>query len=352
MKLIFVFCLFLTGITYSSLAQTEPDTLQVDSTYVISYENDFMARTFFLRRYTNFNFLNNKNDVSVQYSPNSGFAFGIGANYKWATINLSYAFDFLNPYQGRGETKAFDVQLHGYGQKIIIDLLGQFYAGFYLPTKTLRSTSGGFYTRPDIKVTAIGGTLQFVANNRRFSYRAAFMQNERQKKSAGTWLFGMEVYSGIVAADSSIVPRVLAKEEVGVREMRFLEIGPNVGYAYTWVYKGNFYVSGSASLSVNAGYNRYRDDTSLTSVVTISPNSLFRVSSGYAWNNWSVNAIYVATGLYVLGETDNHIIVNAGDMRLTLTYRFSPTRKMKKMLRPVDKAADEVESILDGGDKD
>jgi hypothetical protein len=178
------------------------------------------------------------------------------------------------------------------------------------------------------------------------------MQNERQKKSAGTWLFGMEVYSGIVAADSSIVPRVLAKEEVGVREMRFLEIGPNVGYAYTWVYKGNFYVSGSASLSVNAGYNRYRDDTSLTSVVTISPNSLFRVSSGYAWNNWSVNAIYVATGLYVLGETDNHIIVNAGDMRLTLTYRFSPTRKMKKMLRPVDKAADEVESILDGGDKD
>jgi hypothetical protein len=286
----------------------------------------------------------------VRYSPNSGFALGLGANYKWATVNLSYAFDFLNPYKKRGDTRAIDFQLHGYGQKIVIDFLGQFYNGFYLPDKGIRSTAGDFYTRPDVRVIALGGTLQYIVNNKRFSYRAAFIQNQLQKRSAGTFLVGMEVYTGRVAGDSSLVPSLLVVEPVRIRAMNFIEIGPNVGYAYTWVYKEKFFLSGSASVSLNAGYNRYRETNSLSSVVTISPNSLFRVSGGYSTHEWSFNLLYIVTGLYLLGEDDNHIIVNSGDIRLSVNRRFRLTKKLKRYLKPVDKAADEIDSLL-GGDK-
>jgi hypothetical protein len=323
---------------------------QVDSTYIRSYENDFMARIFLARRYTNFNFRNDPNDLSIQYSPNSGFALGAGANYKWATVNISYAFDFLNPYKSRGDTRALDFQLHGYGQKIVIDLLGQYYTGFYLPAKQIRSQRGGYYVRPDIRVTALGGTLQYVFNNKRFSYRAAFIQNQLQRRSAGTFLAGMEIYSGRIAGDSSLVPSVLVAEPVHVRSMDFIEIGPNVAYAYTWVYKEKMFLSGTVSVSLNAGYNRYRETSSKLSSVTISPNSLFRVSGGYSTRWWSFTLLYVTTGLYLPGEDDNHVIVNSGDLRFNVNHRFKPTRMMARYLKPVDKAADEIDSIL-GGDK-
>lgn len=310
-----------------------------------------MGRVFLARRYTNFNFRNDKKDVSVRYSPNSGFALGVGANYKWATVNLSYAFDFMNPYKKRGDTRAVDIQLHGYGQKIVIDFLGQYYSGFYLPDKSIRSTAGNFYLRPDVRVITIGGTLQYVFNNKRFSYRAAFIQNQSQRKSAGTFLVGMEAYTGRVAGDSSLVPSLLVEEPIPVESMSFIEIGPNIGYAYTQVIRKRFFLSGSASVSVNAGYNRYREKSSLQSVVTISPNSLFRVSGGYNSREWSFNLLYIATGLYLLGEDDNHIIVNSGDIRFSVNRRFTPTKKFKRYLKPVDKAADEIESILGGEDK-
>lgn len=321
---------------------------QVDTTYIRMYEGDITARFLFARKYTNFNLRVRSEDLTLRYAPSNGFNMGIGANYKWATVNLSYGFGFLNPYSNRGDTRAIDFQLHGYGQKLTLDFLAQFYTGFYLPKDRITSVDGGFYTRGDLEVRAVGGTLQYVFNNKKFSYRAAFIQNELQRKSAGSLLVGMEVYAGSVAGDSSILPLPIAGSlQLGaMNDMRFIEIGPNVGYAYTWVFKENFYITGTATISLNAGFIQYKEDEMNRSTVGINPNTLFRLSTGYAVKQWGFNVGFITTGIYLSSELDNHIIVNSGNIRFSINYRFTPSRKVKRLLKPVDEVKEQLDSVF------
>ena len=321
---------------------------QIDSIYIKSYQGDFMGRVFVARRFANFNVTNRGEDVNVRYSPGNGFAIGLGANYKWATLNFSYAFDFLNPYRDRKSDRSIDLQLHGYGQKILLDFRGQFYKGFYSTSDRIKDKFPGDYIRPDISVDAIGGSVQYVFNNKQFSYRATFLQNQWQRKSAGTLLAGMEIYVGRVSGDSALIPPDITDKIIDVKHFEFIDFGPNVGYAYTWVYKGNFYLSGSATVSLNAGYTRYTGSGEREISVTVSPNTLFRMSAGYAVKQWSFNLLYITAGLYLFGLNDNQILLNSGDLRATANYRFSPSRRLKKYLKPVDRAAEKIETILDG----
>ncbi len=136
---------------------------------------------------------------------------GIGATYRWATLNLAYGFGFLNPDRGRGKTKYLDLQFHGYGRKFSIDVLGQFYNGFYLTPRGTGTTHGTYYQRPDIEVGAVGASAQYIFNYRKFSYRAAFLQNEWQKRTAGTFLLGQ---SGLSAEQKVTAPSCRQKLKV------------------------------------------------------------------------------------------------------------------------------------------
>src|SRR5690606_28091376 len=124
-----------------------------------------------------------------------------------------------------------------YPRKLVLDLFGQFYKGYYLaPEGRGALPDENFYVRPDLKVTKLGVSAQYVFNHEKFSYRASFLQNEWQQKSAGTFLAGFEVYGGGATADSTIVPGMLIEDESrNFEALRFFEFGPNAGYAYTLV---------------------------------------------------------------------------------------------------------------------
>jgi hypothetical protein len=268
--------------------------------------------------------------------PNKAFNLGLGATYKFATLNLS--FGFLQPNKDRGETRSLDVQVHSYGRKMAIDFFAQFYNGFYIPDGRFAPASESFYVRPDLAVNLLGGSFQYIFNNTKFSYRAAFQQTEWQKKSAGSFLAGVELYIGRFRGDSTIIPselRETANPET-IRKFRFIEFGPNVGYAYTWVYK-KFFVTGGAAISLNAGINRYYDQEGGETFVGFSPNSLVRVSTGYNVRNWSINLFYVTAGLHLPKQEEKNVVVNSGNIRMNFVYRIYPTKKVKRALRGIDK---------------
>lgn len=312
---------------------------QYDTAYYVSYEQRLTGRFYFSRKYTSLQIKNPTKNYALNYYPNTSLNMGVGATYHWATLNLAYGFGFLNPERGRGKTKYLDLQFHSYGRKIVVDVFGQFYKGFYLGEKQYSTDNNLYYRRPDLRVNLIGTSAQFVVNNRKFSYRASFLQNEWQKKSAGTLLVGLEAYLGWIKADSSIVPGAIAQDarDIYPKKINFFELGPNIGYAYTLVIHQHFFVTGSASLSLDFGRSVLRDDSHHERTSGFSPNTFLRFFGGYNSGRWAINLVYITDRVrLVSSQSDKNIFLNTGNYRLNFTYRFSLSRKARKALNIVD----------------
>ncbi|MBC7450060.1 MAG: DUF4421 domain-containing protein [Cytophagales bacterium] len=310
---------------------------QQDTSYYVSYENKLTTRFYFSRKFTSFNMRNKGSDYSLNYQPNTTLNMGIGATYKWATLNLAYGFGFLNPNNGQGKTKYLDLQLHNYGQKFVFDMFGQFYRGFYLSPKGSATTSDKYYSRPDLRVNLIGTSLQYVFNNKRFSYRTSYLQNEWQKKSAGTFLLGVEGFLGWIKSDSSFTPKSIdsAKAVMNYTGFNFFDLGLNGGYAYTFVYRKNFFLTGSAAASLAIGSSNVKNDAGTDNYVSITPNTFYRVAMGYNSAKWAISLFYVHSAVRINGE-DRMVTINTSNVRLNFVRRFTLSKKAKKYLKPID----------------
>lgn len=319
-------------------AQTQPQT-ENDPTYYVSYAQYITGRFYFSRKYTSFDLRSLDEGLSVRYRPNTTLNMGIGATYKWATLNLAYGFPFLNPTGNRGKTRYLDLQVHNYGRKIVVDLFGQFYRGFYLNDESLRKDDGTYYQRPDMLVQMVGASALYLFNHRRFSYRASFLQNEWQKRSAGSLLVGWEIYVGRGKADSSFIPSALNNEaNIYVDRVSFVETGPSIGYAYTFVFKKHFFVTGSTNVSLDYGKNLIYTDRGIEHSESFSPNSLARLFAGYNSAKWALSFTFVHQVARVSSNRDALATsLNTGNLRFNTVYRFVPNGRTRKMLKEVIK---------------
>jgi hypothetical protein len=310
-----------------------------DTTYYVNFPGFLNTRYYFSRKFTDVRVWDRAANRGYHYRPNSTLNMGLGATYEWATLNLAYGFGFLNPDRGQGDSRYLDLQAHAYPQRLVIDLFGQFYKGYYLWPEGRGAAEGeNFYVRPDLVVTKIGASGQYVFNHRKFSFRAAFLQNEWQKKSAGTFLLGFEMYGGRVLGDSAIVPPSgLGNPSPHVRSIRFFDLGPNVGYAYTLVIRKHFFITGSVAANLGAGYSRQEADASRNTRWGVYPNYFWRGFVGYNSERWSINANYVSNHLRLVTNQPYATNLNTGNYRLNFIYRFRPGPNLQRFLRPVDR---------------
>lgn len=306
---------------------------QYDSSYIAEYDGYLVGRLLINRKYTGLNVRNDVGNYNVRYRPNKTFSVGAGVTYKFATLNLSVGV--IQPSEDKGRTRHLDLQLHKIGRRSVTDLLFQFYKGFYIPQGRYAQGSAEYYLRPDISVDAIGIAHQYIFNHRKFSYRAAFQQTELQKRSAGSFTAGVELFMGRFAGDSTVFPSQLTSQE-SMYKMKFIEIGPSVGYIHTWVYKKLFFTAGGA-VSLNFGINKFYERETETTYPGFSPNSVIRLSTGYNVGKWSFNLLFLSRALHLPDFENRSVLFNTGNIRMNLVYRFRPGRATKKLLREIDK---------------
>jgi hypothetical protein len=308
---------------------------QYDSTYIGGYDGFLIGRFLVNRKYTSINVRNDVGDYSVRYRPNKTFSVGLGATYKFLTLNLGVGI--IQPDQQKGHTRNIDLQMHKYGRKFVTDLVLQLYKGFYIPQGRFASGSAEYYLRPDIRVNTIGLVHQYIFNHQKFSYRSAFQQSEVQKKSVGSLTAGVELFMGNFQGDSAVFPaelRLVSPESL--HRMKFIEIGPNAGYIYTWVYKKYFFTAGG-SVSFNIGLNKIYEEDREKKYTALSANSVIRLSTGYNAGKWGFNVLFISRALHLPDFENRSILFNAGNIRMNLVYRFWPSRQTKKLLRGIDK---------------
>jgi hypothetical protein len=317
-------------LTFQGMAQS-------DSTYYASYDKIITGRFYFSQKYTSYQYRDDAEAIRIRYKPNTTLNMGVGATYNWATLNLAYGFGFLNRDEAKGKTKYLDLQTHLYGRKLIIDAFGQFYSGFYVRKDEIQEGASGYYLRPDIKVRYLGASGQYLFNHKRFSYRASFLQSEWQKKSAGSLLAGIEFFLGRSKADSSIVPAVIRGQanEIDLNQVDFFDIGPNIGYIYTFVFKKHFYITGQATISLDYGIHTFRMNGENVRSSTFSPNSSFSFFTGYNSKTWALSFIFVNKNISIASGEDQNVDFNTGNLRFNIVHRFVPRGKTKRVLKEV-----------------
>lgn len=321
--------------THSPAQDTEPDSM-----YYQAFPTKLTGRYYFSRKYTGLGL--SKEGNTLHYMPNSTLNMGVGVTYQNLTLNLAYGFGFINPERGRGNTDYLDLQAHAYPKNWVIDLFGQFYNGYYLQQSDIPLADGETGLFPDMKLRKVGASVQYLFNGDKFSYRAAFLQNEWQQRSAGSFLAGMETYGGQIRNQNGILPGSLMMES-DLRQIKYMEWGPNIGYAYSLIIKKHFFITVSAASGVSVGRTSLHfADGNEQRNWAVRPNYFLRGFTGYNSQRWSVNINYVYNQVNLAPVAGYRVNTGTGNYRLNFIYRFSPGPKLSKKLSWIDRTVEKL----------
>ena len=315
-----------------------------DTTYLQTFHHLVNARIFMARKFTNLTIVENNGPIwdtsrnILSYQPNSAVIIGAGVTFKGLTLNLGYGFSFLNQEDGKGTTDYLDIQVKMYGRKQVIEIYKQFYTGMYLEsTEPVHSfVSNQNYIRPDLNISILGGGYTRVFNDARFSYAASFVQSEYQKKSSGSFLLGGKAIQFAANADSTIIPTSpkdsLFEAFKGLNEMASFQIGPSVGYAHTFVFHRNWFLTLSLEMNFmlgSAAFSLENNTEFKNFTFNLSPD--IKMAVGY-------NSASIYFGLALvdnrsnLPSNDGTIFASfgTGNVRLNFVKRFELSQLVKK----------------------
>ncbi len=311
-----------------------------ENEYYQTFEEQLTTRLYLGKKYTSLILKTRDGIQSLRYRPNSLFTMGINGSYKSLSLSFGAGFGFLNPNkEEKGKTRSFDFQTHVYTRNWVTDIYVQFYKGYYLSTGGASGTTDqSYYRRPDLRVNLIGTSVYRLLNGDRFSYRAGFLQNEWQKKSAGSPLLGGEIYYGTTKGDSALVPAHLASyyPQFGINRVRLLEFGPGAGYAYTFVWEENLFLTGSATINADISIVKEERPEGSANRTSISPNATLRAVAGYNSEEWAATISWLHNSTNAKGRSSNFEYgIKTGEFRITIAKRFTPGNKLKKRLDPI-----------------
>ncbi|WP_295122163.1 DUF4421 domain-containing protein [uncultured Chitinophaga sp.] len=346
----------LFAVTFSASAQKKESFIkralrtENDTVYVTQYLTDVTLRMLGQRKYSYYDLNDHGQDKELLYRPNNNITVGVGANYELLGLNLVFNLPFINKDNDeRGKTKFIDLQTHLYLRKLAIDLYGNFYKGFYIDNPAGfvpgYQSSDGYPKRGDLYHTNIGANVQYIFNDSKFSYRAAFVQNEWQKRSAGSFMAGGEIYRMSMRGDSNLIPSGNPEFFDGntFNKSSIFTVVGNVGYAYTLVVKQHFYLSGSLSggLGVNSTAMKYEDSDDKLQEIGWQFNNTVRLAAGYNSDRYFASVTYVENitrGQSPIART--YQTFGAGTFRVSIGRRFGlkkPWIKPGSVLSSVEK---------------
>ena len=351
MKFVFykaVLIVFISGLSISASAQVFDglEAVKPDTNYIRVYKDELTTRVYLARKQNAYNLSGKAFSPWLKYKTNDNLLLGIGYTYSFLTLNLGVKMPFINNDDEKyGESSYTDLSLHGIFRSTIVDLYLQWNKGYYLANPEDHypdwSQNMGYPLRGDLRSNIVGINIQHLFNSSRYSYKAAFYQNEFQKKSAGSPLIGFEGYWMLGLSDSAMlapsIPPSGFLDDVPFNQVDIFNFGINGGYAYTFVWREKLYLS----LSLTVGLSGARSKVHYSSIsttywdgLTIGLTNSSRISLGYNSNNYYVglSATHFAMRNMIWGP-DDWFSYSTGNIRLNLVKRFRLKRAIK-ILRP------------------
>lgn len=204
----------------------------------------------------------------IEYNTATATRFGMSFDYRWLAFEL---FTHLpnNSKNKTGNTRNTGIYGRINRSKFWANIYFQRFAGFYWnnPDPVSQAIAGDPYpNRQDIVNRLFQVSGYYVFRPDLFSNMAAQGENERQRRSGGSFFAGLGYFSNVFEGDSTLVPSTQArffKDNEEVQKIVSRSYVLSGGYAYTLVFKEKLYATlylapGIARYTME---NRYTDET-------------------------------------------------------------------------------------------
>ena len=338
----------LTGITFILLlftanqtdAQSDlqgPEALPAtfNSTYLADYTGLFTTRLFLLFQNASLVINPDADKIpNIVYRPNVNVRIGLAGFWKWFGLGLSIDNPFYKTdREVYGKTSTIDLRINAFGRALAAEFFVQQYKGFYISSP--EQPGGGHYIIPDMRTFSLGLAGYWIYNSTRFSIRAAFIQNERQKRSAGSLVVRPAfLYYQITSGNGIIPPEIMNTYNIpavnNVTRGKFYAIELSPGYVYTFVFLKNFYLTAAAFPGVAAQFSSYSNANKTDSDFEFAFQLSGRFALGYNSDKWFLGGS-VQTGFNEIPDKLNNTLFSydVAQFRLWGGTRFDIFRKKK-----------------------
>ncbi len=281
-----------------------------------------------------------KGNQGIDYSSNDGANIGIKAQHLWLGLGFSYSPKSFQDDK-KGPTTFTNVVLNSYGKKVGFDIYYQDYKGFYVqnyksfPVLDSSVSNGHFPLRSDIQTTNIGFNVYYIFHHKRFSYRAAFSNNDLQKKSSGSFTLGLSGNYYKIRGDSSILITRIDKqalEETRLKDGSFYSVSLMPGYAFTLVAFKHAYFNFSPAVGIMLQSQDYltEHDVNIERWVLI-PRAMARTGIGYADRRFYSGISMVADAYSIPLAKNLQLNYVIGNITFYTGMRLSVPKSMQKV---------------------
>ena len=317
-------CLLLPFVSFS----------QYDSAYVKRYPGRLGIALYQSKPSYNINIVNSAIKEGafneLDYRTMANYITGVGLHYD----KLSFFGGFKTPGESnprKGKTKSSQFNLAFTGMKLRIEGSLRYYTGFYddnsskyIPSFT---DTTDFWQNGNMKTSSWKAKVIFFLNRKsRFSYGAAYINNMRQMKSAGSFLLTGNVYQFNLKNDGPIVPPfvdTLFMPYQAMDNLKSFGISVGFGYTHTFAIFKRLYLNFLISIGVeNQSLNLYDNGQVLFAKKrTIFSSYDLRSSFGYNSNRFYISIQNIVDGnFYKINnlEIDNSFL----NTIFILGYRF------------------------------
>ena len=296
-----------------------------DTNYIIDKSDHFCLRLFTSGKYNQLQLSKTGYDQILKLYPNDQTSLGVGFSYKWIGLGIGFSFPFMNKDDNiYGKTQRFDFQLNTYSKKIGFDTHLQYYKGFYLDNvnKLITWNSSAYPLLPDMETFSMGMNGYYLFNHERFSYRAVFLHNEIQRKSAGSFILG-----GFWSFNYGGSPTHFLSDDIQLTNQydtifnlvvyKTFHWGVAIGYAHTFVLWKQFFLH--FSFVPKLGFYRVttgtiEDGNGVISVANKFGSGLdFRIAMGGEHSHfyWGITGVTTSYNYIAKGWTIKPVIGNA-----------------------------------------
>jgi len=332
LKRTFVLVLF-TILTCNAIAQNR--NKKIDTTYIKSYYDQLLVRTYGITKYNTLSFIDNLSRNQFNFIPNSEINLGLGVNYKWFGLNAAFSSPAINNDDHKlGETRSFDIQADLYGRRHLVNVVYQDYEGFRLTKNNfilpqISISDSLFKKRSDINTRAFGINGFYNFNNRRFSFLSSFIQNEWQKKSAGSFFVGGYFSWLRMNSDSSFVPHTIQENFPlfsNVKQSEFTNLGVSGGYAHTFVFFKHFFITLSAAGGIGGELSSTFSDNEeefYWRETSINYAAFTRGALGYNEDSFHIGMSFSSNFNTYHERRMSRIIYQSGNVRFYFVKRFN-----------------------------
>jgi len=285
---------------------------------------------------------------NIRLRPNETGNIGLRFTHQWLTIGLSLRIKNLNP-ERRGTTNFLNIVANSYGKKWGGDAYYLSYKGHYITNSYVADLpqfldSNTYPILPNLNTVYSGINGYYIFNHQKYSYRASFIRNEIQRKSAGSFLMMMSYSYFKLSSDTGFIPSSVIQNflpESRINSGKFNSVSIMPGYAHTFVFAKNYFFTLSPSIGLMTQFQNYTINGLTVKGVqkggsVIYPRGMARAALGYNSKKWYCGISAIVDNYIIQLPENDLLIYNIGNANIYAGFRIDVPKKLKRLSKKID----------------